>query len=147
MKSSHLYPIIMFADRRLLRRWTARVLLLWSFGFGIGVVNACLSMNWAAPAGTPAVHASSQAGHAHGVLDHRGSLVTSNCQDFCAKATVSVPLLKSALDDIQQPALFVVTVVALAAAVPAFLPVQAWVPRRGGARAPSIPIVYLRLAL
>jgi len=31
--------------------------------------------------------------------------------------------------------------------LPAFLPVQAWVPRQGGARAPSIPIVYLRLAL
>jgi hypothetical protein len=162
----------MFRYRRQLRRWAARVLLLWLFGIGAGVANACWVPNVAQHGGHAAAHASDalvaqdQAaapgiGHPHGPghvhaaagaqdhtdhTDHPDHLAKSNCADFCDKASISIPQLKSALDDLQghaPPPPAVVTVLP----VRAFLSVQKWVSRRDGVWAPPISIAFLRLAL
>ncbi|MBE0546782.1 MAG: hypothetical protein IH627_03795 [Rubrivivax sp.] len=154
-----------FRYRQRLRRWAAHVLLVWLFGVGVGVANACLAPT---VVGLPEVGSGSAAGiqashhqgaavpkalhHAAGpnqnvdAPDHREPAAGSNCQDFCAKATVSMPPLKSALDDVQACAL-PPHAMSTALAVPALPWVQPWVPRRDGVRALPIPIAFLRLAL
>jgi len=69
-----------------------------------------------------------------------------NCQDFCDKATVSIPQQKSALDDVHGDALPPRTASAVLA-VPDLPMVQPWVPRRDGVWSPPIAITFLRLAL
>ena len=156
----------MFRHRTQLRRWAARVLLLWLFGVGSGAVNACLAPKLVVPGGLLSGHAAvvgvvsrdakvARAAPCHGSSEHhqvvgtadpQGSPGRSTCQDFCDKAAVSIPPLKFALDDVQGHGL-------LRAVVPVFLagspasPIQQWVPRPAGARAPPIPIVFLRMAL
>lgn len=153
----------MFRYRQQLRRWAAGALVLWLFGVGAGVANACLAPILVVPggllsglatvvgvvphdarvAGVARCHGSSQD---VGTLDPQGSPGRSICQDFCDNATVSIPPLKFALGDVQGHAL-------LRAVAPVFLagspasPIQQWVPRRDGVRAPPIPIAFLRLAL
>jgi hypothetical protein len=70
----------------------------------------------------------------------------ANCLDFCDKARVSVPTLKSALDAAQGHALSL-QAVAVVLPVSAHETVQPGVPRRDGVRAPPIPIAFLRLTL
>jgi hypothetical protein len=140
-------PIAMFRHRQQLRRWAARVLLLWLFGVGAGVANACLATGHPAAAHgharSDAVGAPLQEADAPTPV---GNLAKANCQDFCDKATVSIPPLKSALDDTQShPAIATTALTVLP--MPAFAPRPLWVPRRDGAQAPPIPIVFLRLAL
>lgn len=88
----------MFSDRRRLRRWAAQVLLVWLFGFAMGMANACAL-------GEPAHHksdAASMAGghasqkHQHG--DEQGDLAKVNCLDFCEKSSVGAPQLKAVGD-------------------------------------------------
>ena len=147
----------MFHHRSQLRRWAAQVLLLWLFGIGTGVANACLGPSLADSGAHPGGHSSaSQATHGDtaalpGVADERpdgeGSLAKSNCQDFCEKSTVSIPPLKSALDNVQGQALHPGAVVVILP-VPAFSPDELLLPRRDGGLAP-VPIrtAFLRLAL
>jgi hypothetical protein len=156
----------MFRHRQQLRRWAANVLLLWLFGLGAGFANACLTSDStaaASPAFAQAVdafaphhdaaahegsHQDHQAGSAHHALpDHHGTIAKTNCQDFCGKATVSIPPLKSALDDVQAHALIATVFTTTVLPVAAFAPVQLWVPRRDGVQALPIPIAFLRLAL
>jgi hypothetical protein len=59
---------------------------------------------------------------------------------------VSIPPLKSALDDDQLHAVIAPTAMTVVP-MPAFAPVQLRVPRRDGVLAPPIPIAFLRLAL
>ena len=146
----------MFRHRQTLRRWAAQVLLLWLLGMGAAVATGCMASSRAdsaphhAAAAAASTHSHGMHGtHAHLALDDGqdpGSAGKTNCQDFCDKACVSIPPLKSAFDDVQVHAL-----TRLASAVvmplPAFLPVHAWVPRRDGARAPPLPVAGLRLAL
>ena len=159
-------PTPMFRYRQPLRRWAACVLFLWLFGIGAGIANACITTAPAAPVATVASHlVVSVAAHhdavthdharvgiaglpsySAGASAHHGSLSKANCQDFCGKATVSIPPLKSALDDIQSHAVIVKTAVTVLP-MPALAPVQWWVPRRDGVRGPSIPIAFLRLTL
>lgn len=156
-------PIAMFRHRQQLRRWAVRVLLLWLFGIGAGVANACIST---APASSVASHIVAvvdthydMVAHDHAQAAsvglpsqgtdapaHLGNLSKVTCQGFCDKATVSIPPLKSALDDIQSSAVIAMTAVTVLP-IPAFAPVQWWVPRRDGVRAPPILIAFLRLAL
>ena len=84
----------------------------------------------------------------HGADDstHIANLSKANCQDFCDKATVSIPPLKSALDDVQSHAA-IATAVASVLPMPAIAPVHSWVRRRDGVKSPPIPIAFLRLAL
>ena len=153
----------MFRHRQQLRRWAARVLLLWLFGIGAGVANACITT---APTAAVASHIGSVVDTHHDVAAHDhaqaassgppsqsteapghfGNLSKANCQDFCDKATVSIPPLKSALDDIQSHSVIAMTAMTVLP-MPAFAPVQLRVPRRDGVQAPPISIAFLRLAL
>jgi len=155
----------MFRYRQQLRRWATRVLLLWLFGVGAGVANACLvpsvvGLSGPAPGAWDGIQVSHHvAGAAFKVPHHEpGSARNAdspghqeptsklNCQDFCDKATVSMPKQKSALDDVHGHALPPRTV-STALAVPALPRVQLRVPRRDGVWSPPIPIAFLRLAL
>jgi hypothetical protein len=133
----------MFRHRQQLRRWAARVLFLWLFGVATSVANACFTTVQAVPV---AASAASHQVDGDDAAGHHGSLAKTNCQDFCGKASVTIPLLKSALDDVQSHAL-VATATTVTLPMPAFAPVQPWVPRMDGARSPPIPITFLRLAL
>ena len=163
----------MFQHRQQRRRWAALVLLLWLFGVGAGVANACLAPNEAASSGHGFGLSAAESAHWRGVDDsgaawpdgvaqaghqdghagahaggqaQQGQAAKSNCQDFCEKASVSIAPLKSAIDDVQGHALSQVAIVVVRP-VPAFAPVQRWVPRRDGVRAPPITIAFLRLVL
>ena len=153
----------MFHHRNQLRRWAARVLLLWLFGIGTGVANACLGPSLADSGAHPTGHSSaSQATHGDTAVlpsavherpqadDLRrpppeGPFGKSNCQDFCEKSTVSIPPLKSALDNVHALLPGAVMVIL---PVPAFSPDELLLPRRDGGLAP-VPIrtAFLRLAL
>lgn len=156
----------MFRHRQQLRQWAARVLLLWLFGIAAGVANACITTERATPVAAAASRLAAVAdahhdltGHDHvgtsgaalpsqgsDAPSHFGNLSKANCQDFCDKATVSIPPLKSALDDVQSHAVIAMTAMTVVP-MPAFAPVQLRVPRRDGVLAPPIPIAFLRLAL
>ena len=150
----------MFRHRQQLRQWAARVLLLWLFGIAAGVANACITTERATPVAPAVADAHHDlTGHDHvgtsgaalpsqgsDAPSHFGNLSKANCQDFCDKATVSIPPLKSALDDVQSHAVIAMTAMTVVP-MPAFAPVQLRVPRRDGVLAPPIPIAFLRLAL
>lgn len=142
------------------------MLLLWLFGVAVSMANACLATVPTIPVASAASHQVDALGmgheattHQHEPLEsaalpahsddaaaHHRSLAKANCQDFCGKATVTIPPLKSALDDAQSQAL-VAAATTVALPMPTFAPVQRWVPRRDGVRSPPIPIPFLRLAL
>jgi hypothetical protein len=156
----------MFRHRQQLRRWAARVLLLWLFGVGAGIANACITTGQAAPVAAAASHlvaavethydavthdhaqadGSGLPSHGSDLPAHQGSLSKVNCLDLCDKATVSIPPQKSALDEVQSHAVIAATALTVLP-MPAFAPVQLWVPRRDGVQAPPIPIAFLRLTL
>jgi len=161
----------MFQHRRALRRLATHVLLLWVFALAAGIANACvpdLAGVTGAVDGSAALFAAADSDEAaapapcHAVADaaladrsdhgsdgagHHGNFAKANCQDFCAKTSVSIPASKTALDDLQAHAI-VATATAAAIPAPAFVPVQPRVPRRDGAQgAPPILIAFLRLAL
>jgi hypothetical protein len=156
----------MFRYRHQLRRWAAQVLLLWLFGIGTGFANACLAPKLPARDGSTSPNVSGvatahhdvttvasdrhddskQGGHDKQAPDQPGSPGKTNCQDFCEKSEVTIPSLKSALDDLQGHAL-PLSAVAVALPMPAFQPAVQRAPRRDGVRVSSIPIVFLRLAL
>ena len=156
----------MCRPRRHLRLWAARVLLLWLFGLGTSVANACLTTGQTEPVTASASRLVAMAEahndlavHGHAPADggflpshgadapaHHGSLAKTNCQDFCSKAPVSIPPLKSALDDVQSHAV-IATAAVTVLPMPALAPVQLWLPRRDGVRDLPIPIAFLRLAL
>jgi len=153
----------MFRRPQQLRRWALRVLLVWLFGLGLGVANACLAAQQFA-GGDEAfqavanVQAADDAAapadcehHSVAVLDQswhdqQDSKPKSNCESFCERAGVTIPPQKSVLDNYQfqvlPPPMGALT-------VPASVDVSADVgaPRRDGARPLPIPIVFLRLAL
>ena len=81
----------MFRDRRRLRLWAAQVLLVWLFGFAMGVANACAL-------GEPAHHQADanaatrlQVPH-HG--DEQGDADKVKCLEFCEKSSIGAPQLK-----------------------------------------------------
>ena len=144
----------MFNRRQPLRRCAALVLLLWLFGIGAGVAHACLAPNLVAPghevdesatlAEVDGDHAACHGtGQAHA---EKGVQVKTNCQDFCDKASVSIPPLKVALDDVLGAALLFPAVAGVKP-VPALASNLHAVPRRDGALAPPAPIAFLRLTL
>lgn len=152
----------MFCHRQQLRRWAARLLFLWMFGVGVGIANACLvvpGMVMLAPSHAWRVadvvgsqahggeHGmSGQAAGDQGPLAEPDSQAQPNCVDCCDKASASTPLLKSALDGLQGHAA-VPLPIATVLPMPAFAPLQLWMPRPDGVLAPPIPIAFLRLAL
>lgn len=157
--------VTMFRQRKQLRRWATRLLCVWLFGAAAGVANACLgpsldelgalrSAVGIAVAGAHGKHAAQPGDTHHGTpqsphagdLDHGGTLSKSNCQDFCDKSTVSIPPLKSALDD-GGGKLLAPPAVSTAFPIPHPAPQHALLRHPDGALAPPIPIAFLRLAL
>ena len=160
----------MFRRPQQLRRWALRVVLVWLFGIGLGVANACLAAQQFA-GGDEAfqavanVQAADDAAapadcehHSVAVLDQSWHdqqdskpkpkpKPKSNCESFCERAGVTIPPQKSVLDNYQFHALPRPMVAALV--VPASVDVSAHVgvARRDGARPLPIPIAFLRLAL
>ena len=133
----------MFRHRSQLRRWAAQVLLLWLFGIGAGLANACFAAGVAQPQGhCDAMRAAQGVPHA----GHESAPAKTNCQDFCEKSTISIPPLKLALDHADAGAVsFPMVAVLFTAAVAE--PAERWVPRPDGGLAPPITIAFLRLAL
>ena len=149
-----------------LRRWTLRVLLVWLFGLGLGVANACLTAQQftgggdtfqrkaevqvpdfgAAPGGCE-YHSVAVPDQASQDQHDSSPKPKSNCESFCERAGVTIPPQKSVLDNYQFQVLLPPMVAALT--VPASVDVSADVgaPRRDGARPLPIPIAFLRLAL
>lgn len=140
--------------------------MLWLFGIATGIANACLTAGSSgagvAVAGRFAAlveghneAASHDDARARGAVvlshgahgqEHQSSFADPNCLDFCKKATVSIPSLKSALDDVQLHAV-VATAAATVLPMPAFAPALSWVPRRDGVLHLPVSIAFLRLAL
>lgn len=158
----------MFRHRLQLRRWAARVLLLWLFGVGVGVANACAfaigfdrnehasgvvashaGPSASAASGDAVHHGSHAETHDDGDLDHQGAPGQSNCKEFCDKASVSIPPQQSVLDDAHGHALPALTAMVMVRPALSPSPVALLLPDRdGGAAAPlPIEIVFLRLAL
>lgn len=148
-----------FRQRHQLRSWALRVLLVWLFGLGLGVANACLAAQQfearAESVSTFAAHDERDQAARSGDCEHhsvaggaaaKGSGATSNCEKFCEQASVSIPPQKPPVDSTQW---FVLPAAWLARSQPvlAEAPVLSEAPRRDGARPSSIPIVFLRLAL
>jgi hypothetical protein len=82
----------MFRDRRHIRRWAARVLLVWLFGLAVGVANACAlgeSVHHRPDASDRASHPEAQHDVDQGAGDGH-----ANCQDFCEKASLGAVKLK-----------------------------------------------------
>lgn len=88
----------MFASRQRLRHWAARVLLVWLFALGTGVVSACIvePQSRQAELGTaygqgdhggdrPGRHA-----HAPGALGHDHQGHKTPCAKFCDEPSVNV---------------------------------------------------------
>ena len=150
--------VSIFRHRQQLRRWAAGLLVLWLVGLGQGIANACLLVPGMVMS-APAMAAQAQAqvhGDEHGIsgpaADEPGARVAPGSQDepdgvdCCDEASPSTPLLKSALDGLQGHAA-VPPAMPTVLPMPAFAPMQMWMPRRDGVPAPTIPIAFLRLAL
>jgi len=144
-----------FGNRKHLRRWAARVLVVWLFGIATGVVNACL-VQVSSDLG-PAIEHAGKAEHAqhlggaraspnqHAQHDDEAGAGKANCQDFCEKSAVSAPGLKSPFDSFDVGPAPVFASVAMPAAKPASVLQPA--ARFDGRAAPPILIAFLRLAL
>jgi len=136
------------------------MLFVWLCGVAIGVAHACFAPTLADSSGMRAKPVavgdavSQQIEHARtshhaehdGPLPGHDSLGKPNCQDFCDKSAVSIPPLKTALDDLHGSAL-PSTASAIAIAFPAASPDHLLLPRRDGGLASPITILFLRLAL
>lgn len=155
----------MFRHRRQLHRWAGRVLALWLVGVASCMTNASLAASLAALDGqqpeaavaVEALHydmASHGSGPHHGAPDaqpeatlgHDGPPGKVNCGDCCDESSVSMPKLKSALDDFRGHVL-ASSSVAIACPATVAAPGPLLLPRRDGGLAPPIPIAFLRLTL
>ena len=154
----------MFRHQHQCRRWAARVLLLWLFGVGAGVANACLvavaaqpdSLSAASFAGSHHDVAALYRAHDHGPSQrnehaghpgHSAPPASSSCQHYCDTAGISIPSQKSAFDDGHGNALFLLTTATAVVRDPGFAPARQWVPRWDSVPAPPIQIAFMRLAL
>jgi hypothetical protein len=153
----------MFRRHQQLRRWALRVLLVWLFGLGLGVANACLAAQQFAGGGDTfhgkaealaADFAVAAAACEHSVAapdrsehDPGERSPKSNCESFCERAGVTIPPQKSVLDNYQFHVLPLPVVAALTVPPSVDVSAGAGAPRRDGARPLPIPIAFLRLAL
>lgn len=90
----------MFSNRRRLRRWAAQVLLVWLFGLGMGVANACALGEQAHHRSEVATTPGSDAVQKHQHGNEQGDLAKVNCLDFCEKSSIGAPQLKVVGDDL-----------------------------------------------
>ena len=153
------------SNRRQLRRWAERVLLLWVFGLSSGVASACWAGNMARLEGLqlpPAVAVKAVQGDGAlpecalhsgvhpqddaGTGGHEHSGAKTICNAYCDMSALSVSPLKSSLDHSPGPAL-PAPAYTFALTIPAESPVHLRKPRREGWLAPPITIAFLRLTL
>jgi hypothetical protein len=152
----------MFSNRLQLRRWAARVLLVWLFGVVGGVANACWADGFehagvahshlaaAATADVPmaecALHFEAQQDGKHAASGHGEPHARSNCKTYCDALTISITPLKTALDNTPVHAIAASTI---APAVPlvSAAPTPLMRPGRGAGRDIPILFAFLRLAL
>jgi hypothetical protein len=145
-----------FGNRKQLRLWAARVLLVWLFGVATGVANACLVQvsSGLSPAAIEHAGKPEHAQHLDGAQaspnphaqhDEEAGAGKANCQDFCEKAAVSASGLKSPFDsfDVGPAPVFA----SMAMPVPEPVLVLQPAARFDGRGAPPIRIAFLRLAL
>lgn len=141
-----LHAVLMFRQRRHLRRWAAHVLLVWLFGLGMGVANACALGEAARHA--DGVDAIAKVALSHHQGDANGDGGRSNCLDLCAKSSVGVPNLKVADDSPAAGGFAVLVPGQMGAIKPAEFGTHRLVvdalPPRGS---PPLRIAYQRLAL
>jgi hypothetical protein len=90
--------VIMFSDRRRLRRWAAQVLLVWLFGLAVGMANACALGEAAHHRSNAVTAAATDAGQNHQHGHEQGDAAKVNCLDFCEKSSLAVPQLKAVGD-------------------------------------------------
>ena len=144
----------MFRNRRQLRRWAARVLLVWLFGVVTGVANACWTESLVQPSGQAEAaqpecefHAASHAAAQDGAApDSHGRHAQAVCQAYCDGFSVSMSPLKPLVDTTLAPAMLA-PFYAVAVPVADVSPVHRLMQRRDGWRAPPITIAFLRLTL
>jgi hypothetical protein len=86
--------VIMFSDRRRLRRWAAQVLLVWLFGLAVGVANACALGEAAHHRSNAATTTATDAGLKHQHGHEQADPAKVNCLDFCEKSSIAAPQLK-----------------------------------------------------
>lgn len=152
----------MFSNRLQLRRWAARVLLVWLFGLVSGVANAC----WVEEiehAGAAHQHVAAVATGdvamaecvLHSEAQHDGKQAAagddephakSNCKTYCDALTISIAPLKTSLDNAPAHTIAVFTV-APAAPLAGASPMPVMMPGRGVGQDIPILFAFLRLAL
>lgn len=130
------------SHRNQLRRWAARMLLVWLFGVVVGVANACVLAPELEHASHPAVAEHNSSDSRHGPGDKAPG---ANCQAFCDLSSSAVPSQSVAVD---QVALAAIAVGFATVAVPVAQPLrlQRVTPAHRNS-APPIPIAFLHLAL
>lgn len=130
----------MFSHRRQLRRWAARLLLVWLFGVVTGVANAC------AVGFTPGAEALAAAAPAHHHDADEDDHAKGDCADFCQKVSITAPSAQSSTDKVTLAALPLFASIAPASAPQ---PMASFWPDMPSDRqgAPPISILFLRLAL
>lgn len=87
-------PVIMFSDRRRLRRWAAQVLLVWLFGLAVGVAEACALGEAAHHRSNAATTTATDGGQKHRYGNEKADPAKVNCLDFCEKSAIAGPQLK-----------------------------------------------------
>lgn len=99
MESASTRPrVIMFSDRRRIRRWAAQVLLVWLFGLVMGVAYACALGEQAHHRSDAETMAAADAVQKHQHGNVQGDRSKVNCLDFCEKTSVAAPPLKAVGD-------------------------------------------------
>jgi len=91
LRQSKVTPV--FIDRQCVRRWAARVLLVWLFGVATGMTNAC-ALGEPSHHRTDATAATGSQEHHH--VDERGNVGKVNCLDLCEGLSIGTPQLKGA---------------------------------------------------
>ncbi len=153
----------MFGNSRQLRRWAARVLLLWLFGVASGIANACWIEGLVHSAGQQSsalshgdlhgevakeceMHAALHSGQDAADASHQARAAKLTCQTSCEMSSVSLSPAKPPMD--HPPALALPSITyAAAAPTPGASSVHLLMPRRDGGVAPPVVIAFLRLAL
>jgi hypothetical protein len=138
--------------------------MVWAFGIGLGVANACLASNQfegvrgAIPA-MAGLSSAADGGTLEGGEHHtaagepdrnQGDPQTrsgkSNCESFCERANVPIPPQKPMIADVHGDVLLPAVVTSIAP-VPVPAQFRFLAPRRDSARPLPLPITFLRLAL
>ncbi len=113
---------------------------MWLFSLGVGVANACMGKGSDFAAAARRLHCEATQSPDSQEPDGR-----TNCQEFCEKAGITIPLQKSALDDGQ--AQLAMPVAAMAAPVAAAVPTSTCTSSPQHTWPLPVRTVFMRLAL